>query len=527
MNITADNITVGEKATINVNIPRDAIGNVTITVDGTQYNATIKEGVASVNVSNLFAGKHDIIATYDGGDIYTSNYATGVVNVSRTSSTIEVSVPTDVKAGEKAIINVTLLSDASGSVTVKVGDKTYDAVVKNGKATIVPDELTADKYMVNATYNGDNKYNSINSEKQDLIVSKNTDYNIAVIVPTNVEVGENATIIVTVPTDATGNVTITVDNKQYNVTVNSGVASVNVIGLGSGEHKVTAALVNAIKYDSKVSEEYKFNVSKTTDYSMNITVSTGVEVGGKSTITVNVPNDADGNVMITVASTQYNVTVNNGVASVDVTDLSAGENKVSAKLVNDNKHANKTTSESIFYVNKVSDYDMNITVNNIAVGEKATISVNVPKNALSNVTISVDGKDYNATIKNGVASVIVYGLGAGKHDIIATYDGGDIYTSNYATGVVNVSKTSNYKINITVPTCIDANEKAIINVTLPNDATGIVTVKVGDKTYDAVVNNDGTTIITSELTAGIYEVNATYNGDNKYNPTNSDKKEKK
>lgn len=250
MNITTSDIAVGENATITVNVPKDANGHVKITIDGIEYNTTIKEGVASVNIADLTVGKHTIIVTYNGHDKYTNNYATSIINVSKIFNyNIDISVPTDVKAGEKAIINVTLPNDAKGIVTVKIGDKTYDVVVKNGRVTITTDELATSNYDVNATYNGDNKYDAKNSNKKDIIVPKVSDYNMTIIIPDSVKTGENVTIFVNLPSDAIGSVTVTVDGKNYAGAVINGFVKVTIPPLSQGEHNITTTYSGDDQYD--------------------------------------------------------------------------------------------------------------------------------------------------------------------------------------------------------------------------------------------------------------------------------------
>ena len=68
-----------------------------------------------------------------------------------------------------------------------------------------------------------------------------------------------------------------------------------------------------------------------------------------------------------------------------------------------------------------------------------------------------------------------------------------------------VSKVSDYKMNVTVPT-IAAGENAVIEVYLPKDATNNVTVVINNKKYTAAVLNGSAKVIIPGLTAGKYNM---------------------
>ena len=60
--------------------------------------------------------------------------------------------------------------------------------------------------------------------------------------------GEDGTVVVTLPSDATGTVTIDVDGKQYTAQVKDGKAVFKVPGLDKGKHKVSVFYSGDSKY---------------------------------------------------------------------------------------------------------------------------------------------------------------------------------------------------------------------------------------------------------------------------------------
>ncbi len=72
---------------------------------------------------------------------------------------MNITVPSDVKVGEDAVIIVNIPKDASsGNVTVSVGKDVYNAVISNGSAKVVVSDLDAGDYSVVASYAGDSNY---------------------------------------------------------------------------------------------------------------------------------------------------------------------------------------------------------------------------------------------------------------------------------------------------------------------------------------------------------------------------------
>ena len=70
MNVSS-NATIGENSTITVNVLKDATGNVTVTINGTDYPGTIKNGTVTITGPVLPAGDTNATVKYSGD----SNYA--------------------------------------------------------------------------------------------------------------------------------------------------------------------------------------------------------------------------------------------------------------------------------------------------------------------------------------------------------------------------------------------------------------------------------------------------------------------
>ncbi len=162
-----------------------------------------------------------------------------------------------------------------------------------------------------------------------------------------------------------------------------------------------------------------------------------------------------------------------------------------------------------------ADVDVKINVQDIKVGETAVITVNLSPSVAGNVTVIVNGKSETVNVTDGNATLKVANLAANKYDVTVIYNGNDNYNVAKANASFVVSKVSDYKMNVTVPTII-AGENAVIEVSLPKDATNNVTVVINNKKYTAAVLNGSKKVIIPGLTAGKYNMSVSYSGDDKY-----------
>ena len=509
--VAVSDIKVGEDAVITVKLLSDATGNVTVNVNGKNYNGTVINGMANVEVSGLKADTYDVAVKYSGDNNYNDAVATSSFTVSKVDPTMDVTVD-GIVFGEDLTVEAVLPADATGKVVIVVDGTSYTANITDGKATQVVKDLTAGYHTVGVKYGGDDKYNDVVVDGF-VIVDKAQPVLGVVIADVNYgnEFAIEATLTGVNSTPLNGNVIVTVNGKFYVVNVTDGKGTLTGVKLAAGTYGFTAVWAGNDNY-AAVDENGDFKVNK-----LNSTVAVNaddIKVGENVTVSVNVPSDATGNVIVTVDGKDYTVAIVDGKAVKTISDLKANNYTVTVKYDGDNNYnANQNTTK--FTVSKISDYNMNITVpGDVKVGEDAVIIVNVPKDASGNVTVSV-GKDvYNAVISNGSAKVVVSGLGAGVYNVSANFTD-DKYAQNKANATVVVSKVTDYNMNVSVPE-FKEGVNSTISVDLPKDATGTVTVEIDGKKYTANVTNGTAKVNIPALSAGNHNITTTYSGDAKY-----------
>ena len=93
----------------------------------------------------------------------------------------------------------------------------------------------------------------------------------------------------------------------------------NIYNLAAGDYNVDVTYLGDNKYLSSTNAA-NFTVSKVSDYNMTVDIADIVK-GENATITVTIPEDGTGSVIVTINGTDYKGTVIKGIAKVIIPDL--------------------------------------------------------------------------------------------------------------------------------------------------------------------------------------------------------------
>ena len=504
------NITSEEpgKILIDVTIDKKATGNIAVVVDGDKYDVAIVNGSAKLTLSDLPAGVYYIEAKYNGNSIVTESYNSTKFTIDLIDSSIAVEAK-DIKCGEEAVITATVTNGATGTVTFFVNGKTYVVDITDSVATLKIADLTTGDYPVFAYYNGDKYYKtSYNS----------TTFNVAKLASTttvnvsDIKVGEDAVISIAVPEITSGVVSVTVGDAIYNVAVVDGKGSLTLSGLASGSYDVVAKFNGDDKYLAS-EDSAKFNVTKLAS-TIDIAVD-NIKVGEDAVISVALPEDATGEVIISVNGKNYTVMTKYGMANVTISDLANGTYSVDAFYNGDDIYA-PIKNSTAFTVSKVSDYNMTVDIADIVKGENATITVSVPEDGTGSVIVTINGTDYNGTVVNGTAKVIIPGLDEGSYKVVTFYTGDNKYDSMIVNGTITVNKnTRTTLIMDDVVKYFRGSQKLIAKLVdgFGNPiANATVYFTINGRVYAKITDENGMASMGIGLVPNEYKVSAVFNG---------------
>ena len=492
--VEAKNIKCGEEAVITATVTDGATGTVTFFVNGKTYVVDITDSVATLKIADLTTGDYPVFAYYNGDKYYKTSYNSTTFNVAKLASTTTVNV-SDIKVGEDAVISIAVPEITSGVVSVTVGDAIYNVAVVDGKGSLTLSGLVSGSYDVVAKFNGDDKYLASEDSAKFNVTKLASTIDIAV---DNIKVGEDAVIGVALPEDATGEVIISVNGKNYTVMTKYGMASVTISDLANGTYSVDV-FYNGDDIYAPIKNSTAFTVSKVSDYNMTVDIADIIK-GENATITVSVPEDGTGNVIVTINGTDYKGTVVNGTAKVIIPGLDEGSYKVVTFYTGDNKYDSMVVNGTIT-VNKNTRTTliMDDVVKYFGGSQKLIAKlVDGFGNPIANATVyfTINGGVYaRITDENGTASIAIRLL-PGEYKVSALFNG----TDDYDVAAVNASvlvkntilgnDTTLYFRNGTqyVAKFLDSNGKALANTDVKFNINGVFYTRVTDENGMARLN---------------------------------------
>ena len=517
LNITAHNNAIGGNHTVTISINEAATGYVYVNITDMNGNFIkdkqgneikgyypLENGSVLLELEDLLIGDYIVSANY-------SDWEYGHILYYHVNSTVFTVYPHDLNvtanrtvfADENVTVVAKLNNMTTGTVNITISNSTMnltftDIPVINGTAEFNYTGLWAGDYNATVTYNGDDIFYTKSNSTLFTVLQR--DSKVSVSVSDNVY-GSTAKIIVEVPQNQTGNVTVKINNQTFTKEVTNGTVIFEVDNLTAGEWEADVTFEENRIYKSNTTI-FKFDVSKA-----NLTaevIGNNVTVKDNASFAINVPEDFNGNVTIEIeGKTYYDGPVSD---LINITSFPAGNYTANAEFYGDNNY-NDTKVEAPFNVAAVEP-EITAVIANVTYGENATATVNVSGNANGTVNITVDGKTYTGTVSNGTATLQLDNLTAGDKVADIRFITSDRYNLN-ATATASFTVA---KCNSTVMISSD-NLTAIVKVS--DNATGNVTVYVNGVKYTREIVG-GEVIIEDVLVAGDNSIVAVYHGDENF-----------
>ena len=506
-------------------------------IDTIETNST---GGYNITYTTDTVGPIEVNVIYKGDNIRYANatdYTT--FDVLKLNSSVSVEVG-NIIYGDVESVNITINeSDATGYVTVYINStlEGFENITKvltlsDAIAQLNLNSLKAGKYNVTVIYDGNSKYNG-NKTSAEFIVERLADYTVNVET-VNITYGDDERITVTLPSDATGSVSISIDGISIDVDtkeLSDGVAEFIIpryTGIVAGKYTVKVSYSGDENYEAKDDVETEFIVTKAESH-ITITAD-NVKTGSEANVTLNIgDHNATGKAVVTVYDSD-----NQLVKEVPVDSLSYGENvtvslgklEAGTYTVNvtyyDDKNYNNSKSSVAFNVSKTATATA-ITVLNRTTGN-VTIEVTVNDesgNAVNtgNITVEFENGTFieNKTLIEGKVNVTIPSDNTQTLNINVTYNENEYYDESEASTEITVDKqkaTISIELsaeNLTVGDSI--NVTGIVRDEMGNIVKKNVIVTIAGTDYPVTFLENGTFIVTNKtLTAGTFVVNASFNG---------------
>ena len=494
----------------------DTVNNEFHVIDGKYLEYNNSENGKNLNdTSNvLYDGKNGSVLENKNSNDAIFKYGGNNTVVSKEKPKMNVISEDSIIFGENLTVKVELPKDANPSwVLMSVGEIYYYVKIDDeGVSLWNMTGLEAGIQYIKIGYRGNNKYEAVEVFHTVNVIKANPNLNVFI---KDVNYGENLTIYATLNgvnnTNLTGNVIVTINNKNYSVVVINGKGNVSADKLPAGLYNFSATWAGNDNYNgTNISGGFKINKIDST-IAINVE---DIKVGENATIIVNLDSDATGNVTITLDNQNYTVAINEGQTIKVIGGLKAGTYDVFVKYIGDNNY-NSAQNTTKFTVLKISDYNMDVTVPEFKEGVNSSVGVDLPKDAEGTVTVEIEGKKYTANIINGTAKVNIPGLGVGDYNITTTYSGDAKYVSMTKKG--NITVIPNMDVNLYVDDVVMIYHDGTRLVAKLTDYQGrpivndIIYFTINGKTYAKTTDDNGTVYMRLNLDSKVYTATVSYN----------------
>ncbi|WP_407431961.1 Ig-like domain repeat protein, partial [Methanobrevibacter sp.] len=498
--------------------------NLTVTInhDGAVEQKNLVTDInGDVSLEITAAGHYLISATHPDDSYYTSITQTIEFALLNTTTDLEIEGTT-----AKAYVNpLDTPPYPSGYVTFTVTNES--GVVKEGDAPVKSKEwghgvlfefdlsgLSLGKYNITAYYNGDTNY--LPSSDNTSFELKQLNSTITIDKIYNIRVGEDEEIWYTINDDWFADNPVYVNGVKYDgedgelvlENLPEGIYLVEIYYEGDdiylpGYNSSTFAVVEDIPYYVTVQDK-----TGILNQPVNITAVSNLKhdlLNG--TMTFDIYN---GNVYIdTVEATLSD----DGIWWAEYTFDDSLFSVTSNAIIKSVYDALDDVTYNDGHITLRHAIPFTIDAEDVDYGNKVNITIDLPSDVAGNITFYIGDKNY--TTENFQVNpkyfIIPDIFAAGPYTVNAVYSGDGYYHANTTSTTFNVNRAAP---TITINASdIVVGSNAIINATLPENATGKITLIVNHQEYEV---NSGESISVPDLNVGNYEVIALYDGDQNY-----------
>ena len=471
------NVTVKENSGLIITVPADFDGNVTVNLTDIKYEGEV---IPLIDLGKLTAGSYAANVTFHDSKNYNDKSIIVGFTVDRVTPIINVTID-DATYPDKAVAHVNISDYANGTINITVDGKVFNATVTNGVADVNLTGLSAGSKVAGVEFFTSDAYNYNATASAKFTVNKAN--STIVIKVENVYVYNDKIVINLATTGSAGAVNVTINGKEYPVNNKQ----VEIPRIAAGDYTIIADLAADENYTAATnSTTFKVKQAAT---SVDIGVGAVYYVGDDIEITFTTANSTD----LTVTINGKSYTVDNNKITI-FGGLAAGNYTVNAILAGNENYTGSNDTES-FKVEKLQS-ELTINVTDITADQSEIIKVNVTDGATGSVIIKVDGKDYYVKINGQYATLKLDNLTSGAHTVEVKYMGDEKYNESNGTTTFNVDKLAS-SVSVSVEN-ITVGDVAAVKITVTTNATGNVTIQIGNEYTTTVGVVDGEMVVSCQ-----------------------------
>jgi len=518
-------------------------------------NATLVNGVATLQLSNLAVGDNSITANYKGDINFspnTSPAATVTIGQAATTSTLT-ATPNPSPFGQSVTLTATIaavgpgVGTPTGTVEFFTGTTSLGtATLSDGKATLQTTEIPAGTNTLTVHYQGDTNFQASTSPGLAQTVSPTAPTTTALTTSaSSITFGESITLTATIAKgdstsgSPTGSVQFFSGTTSLGTaTLTDGVATLSTTSLPAGSDSVTARYLGDSTFAPSTSSVSTVTVSPSATTS-TLTATPNPSPFGQSvtlTVTIAAVSPGAGNPTGTVeffngATSLGTATISDGKATLTSTTIPAGTASLTAHYEGDANFQASVSPAVSQTITPTASTTTNLSTSesSIVVGQQITLTATVApssqdSNSLTGTVEFFSGTTSlgTATLTDGTATLQSTALPLGSDAITARYEG----DSNFAPSTSSASTVTVAQAATTSAVTASPNPSALgnsvtltatITVTSPGSGTPTGTVEFFNGSTSlgqATIDSHGVaTMTTLSLPLGANSLTAVYSGD--------------
>ena len=483
--------------------------DVKIYVDDVFYGVD-NDGYAYIETGNLTLGKHDVRFEVSGDDYFVPSTAYDSFNVTYINFYIPENIIIGEHYGSSSTAYIVIAKDVTGEAKLIVdGVETESEKITGSNVYFDLDSLSYGNHTVtlayqNGNYASSSKTGSVNAKYRYYLDFGDLIY-------------DDGEATVYLPNDATGDVKVIINGKEFKETVKDGKATFHITGILAGKYETTVIYSGDKKYPA---ETVRFNTTIYYQINRNFNNDVFVDDLKDSLITLYMPEDARGN--LTVYLKDWDGDEGDYVyKKVASSEFIGGKAQIALS-----QFSNELKSYEQFVVKyegddyEVEDYDFDVELKvfdvigpddkeHLQIGQNIEYKIKVPKNAhgYMKVYAGIDYEDLimdNVPILNGVATIPLKYDEMGLWGIKILYVGSDYEIEDYERFII-------WPDNVTLAS-VASGDEAVFTVQMPEDSSGNVTIMIyrigGDHEYKEItIPYVGTAIFkASDIPAGYWSL---------------------
>lgn len=502
LNVSAADITVGQNATVIINVtPNSLRGEAILCINGVNNTIYLENDTTYINLYGLKAGNYNVTVFFeDDAKYYASNDSTSF-RVLKSSAILDVTVDEDDKNLNGTItVNINPVN-CTGEIGVYVNYNHYSANISDGKVKFNVKFDKGTNYIF-VYYEGNDDFDdatwnmTLGVADEFVFIGENStgwnynDFNYSVrLLEINGIPMPNRVI------------TIKFDEKTYEVTTNDDGYAYFSLNLATGNYEISATYKNQTIVNNLTVRDFTFNMT-TND----------IIYGDAELINVNFERGIFGKVNFIIDGIlNKTVEIINNTASYNATGLIVGKYTVKVFYFNDYFKSDEISRD--FSVNKAV-LELNVAAADVTNDTDQIIRITNLKNASGNLIIKINENEYEKEIKNSQVILNLSKLATGRYNVSISYLGDDNYNPLTFDTVFYVKEMTSdiiLDVNDTV-----YGENIIVVASFNKNATGVVRFSVGNLTKNVEIIDSTANLVFKGLDVGKYNITAFYEGNHYY-----------